>query len=245
MYAGERMKFDDDEIKKLIGNKIKVYRQLRVKTTRDMFIEGVTEKYGTIENIEVGRSYPDLEFLVKISNKYHVPLKSFIDTGYRERKVSEDYGVFDGYSENEIYEILKQLDVEKYRVLRQLKVMDNMRCKGDISWGLYIESIGIYLYNERVKKNLSFENLSEMSGVAPKTIKNIESRNNTGISVKTLYRLCCALRIPIDYVLAEKLDDKSEAVRYMFTDIFWDADERERVFLRKYIKIAGEYRKLY
>ena len=74
---------------------------------------------------------------------------------------------------------------------------------------------------------------------------NIESRNNTGISVKTLYRLCCALRIPIDYVLAEKLDDKSEAVRYMFTDIFWDADERERVFLRKYIKIAGEYRKLY
>lgn len=239
------MKFDDDEIKKLIGNKIKVYRKLRLKMTREKFIDGVTDRYGSIENIEIGKSYPDLEFLIKVSNKYHVPVKSFIDTGYRERKVSEDYGVFDGYSENEIYQILKQLGVEKYRVLRQLKVMDNMKCKDDISWDLYIESIGIYLYNERVKKNLSFENLSEMSGVAPKTIMNIESRNNMGISVKTLYRLCCALRIPIDYVLAEKLDDKSEAVRYMFADIFGDVDERERVFLRKYIKIAGEYRKMY
>lgn len=245
MCVGEEMNFDDDEIKKIIGNNIKMYRKFHLEMSREKFIDGITDKFGSIENIEMGKSYPDVDFLVKTSNKYHVPIKSFIDTGYRDKKSFDAGDMFPECSEYEIYEILKQLSVEKYRVLRQIKVMDNVKGRNDMSWSLYMESVGRYLYNERIKKSITHENLSELSGVAVKTIMNIESCNNKGISVKTLYRLCCALKIPIDYVLCERLVDKTEATGYLFTDIFGDVDERERIFLKKYIKLVTEYRKLY
>lgn len=239
--VGEIMVYNDSEIKKTIGNNIKVYRKLNLKVSREKFIDGVTDKFASIENIETGKSYPDLRFIVRVSNKYNVPVKLFIDTGYRGNKTTDEEEIFAGYSENETYSILCQMSMEKYSVLRRMEVSDNTGTVQNSGEELCMDSIGRILRNERIKRNITQDSFAEMAGVAKKTIMNIETCNNKGISVKTLYRLCAALKVPMDYILSEKLNDKREAIKYMITDIFRDTDEREKNFLKEYARIVGEY----
>lgn len=234
---GEDITYRDENIKKEIGSKIKVYRKMKLGLSRDKFIEGITEKYASIENIETGRSYPDIEFMVRLSNKYHQPICSFIDTGFNETDSGELSFLLEDYSDDDKYRILQKLNIEKHHGLREISIEEFVNTD---SRDIYPVNMGKLIHNERIKRNITCANLAERIGISGKTLSNIEHGNST-MSMGTLYRLCSELSLPLDYLLVDRLEDKSVAINYLLSDIFRDVNEHERKFLEKYIRLYKEF----
>lgn len=236
---GEVMtEYRDKNIKKAIGNKIKTYRKVILGISRDEFIEDITDKYASIENIETGRSFPDIEFMVRLSNKYNIPICRFIETGYSHSDISELLLLFEDYCDEDKYKILQILNIEKHFGLREVSIEEFVYI--DIK-DTYPVNMGKLIHNERIKKRITCDELAEKIGISSKTLRNIEHGNSI-MSMGTMYKLCCEIRMPIDYLLVDRIYDKSVAFEYLIQDIFSDVNKYERKFLENYIRLYKEFK---
>lgn len=224
--------------KKSIGSKIYQYRD-SLGINRVKFMSDIGNIPVSLSNIENGRSYPSLDFLVAVSNQYRVAISELVDTGFRQTDVPEinigDYG------DQELYYILQKISMEKYSGLRNHEMNEFVSIGVvDSNWSF----MGKLLHNERVKGKFTYQYLSEQTGIRMGTIRNIESGSNSS-SFRVWYQICSALKIPMDYFLVNRLTYKQGALAFLIEDIFEKTTEDERMYLIKYTNLYGEiYRKI-
>lgn len=240
IIIGGKMVKEYNNIKVEIGTKIKMYRKIKLKVSREEFTVDVTDKFCSIENIECGRSMPEIGFMVNLSNKYGEPVSAFIDTGFRHKdEIYRQYPV-EGADDLIKLKIMQQVNIEKYCRLRGKPMEDFV--SPDIKNGFLYENMGRLIHNERVKKGLGSYKLAESIGMTRKSILNLEKANNR-MSMYTLYRICSILRVPLDYILVDGLKNKETAIKYLIADTFWDVNEKEKNYLVKYMQIVSEFYK--
>jgi len=84
-----------------------------------------------------------------------------------------------------------------------------------------MRALGQRLRDERKRRNFTQEALAEIIGVTPAFIGHIE-RGERSFSFETLVKLCNALGVTIDYLLADTLspkdDDVTDEIRALLRD---------------------------
>lgn len=226
------MLVNDFEAKKEIGNSILNFREER-GFTRVRFMSDLDDISVSLANIENGHSYPGLDFIIEVANKYQVPLTSFVNTGFEEKDMNVPN--LDTYTDQELYLILQRVSIEKHAELRNKNRRDF--ASYDVvnsQWSF----MGNLLHNERVKRKCSLQQLSEETDIRIGTLRNIESGSNIS-SFRTWYRISCCFNTPIDYFLINRLDDKHVALQFLLQDIFSDTTDEEREYLLTYLNLYG------
>ncbi len=105
-----------DNRKKLIGEKIREIRK-RNNLTQDKFSEQIGIEPPSLSNIENGKSFPSMQTILNIMDKFNTAPQEFFDFQYL--KTEEEL-------EKEIFEIIKKQPYENkkiiYRLIRQFAV---------------------------------------------------------------------------------------------------------------------------
>lgn len=221
---------DFDKLQKeKIGYSIKYLRKNELKMSRDEFEMGISKYEATLSNIERGKTYPTVDFCVKMSNKYKIPISDFIFTGFNVKSKPMEYDIISSFDENTQLHILQKINNEKYSMLNLYDTLITNYQNKDLQ-----EQYGIMMHNERVKRKKNIEMVAESIEITPKSLRNIESGNNE-ISFQKLCRFCYINKIPMDYILVGSLDIKSVAIEYLLSDTFRGNTDKVQDYLKEYM----------
>nr|MDE7433417.1 hypothetical protein [Lachnospiraceae bacterium] len=108
---------EDYFCKKEIGNSIKKYREEILQYTRERFADIFGFRYCTLENVERGVSYPNIEFMTELSNSSGRTIYSFIMSNYKLEVSYADRELIGEYPEETQMKILLRTECEKYNIL--------------------------------------------------------------------------------------------------------------------------------
>ena len=221
--------------KKEIGNRIKKYREEKLQYVRERFADLFGCGYYTLENVERGVSYPDIDFMVKLSNSSEQPIYSFVMSSYKIEISSTDQELLGNYPEEIQMSILLRAECEKYNILH---MYDKKMIAGifDRDSRIKYETIGYLVRFEREKRGMSTKELADKLGFVEKSINNFEF-GNSHISFKALNKICNIMHTPMDYFVAGYLDNKSIAIDYLLMDLFEKTNPNERHFLEQFIRL--------
>ena len=234
-YACKEHTDKEHACKKEIGSSIKKYREEILQYTRERFADFFNCKFYTLENVERGVSYPDIDFMVKHSNNSERPIYSFIMKEYGMEISDADRELLGNYPEETQMGILLRAECEKYNVLHMYNKAMIAGIFSDES-GMKYETIGYLVRFEREKRGMSRKELADRLGFEEKSINNFEF-GNSHISFKALNRICNIMQVPMDFFVAGYLDDKSVAIDYLLMDLFENTNPNERVFLEQFIRL--------
>jgi len=99
--------------KKLIGLKVKEIRE-KHNYTQEYFAETININTSSLSNIETGKSYPSMQTLLNIIEKFDVKPQEIFDFAY----LNDDINL-----ENEMIQIIKSQSYDKkqilYRIIKQ------------------------------------------------------------------------------------------------------------------------------
>ncbi len=98
------------EYKLLIGKKIKEIRA-KSKLTQEIFSEMIGLEPSSLSNIETGKSFPSMQTLLNVMNKFNVRPEEFFDYDYF-RKEND--------LENSIIDIVKKLPYDKKQIVYRI-----------------------------------------------------------------------------------------------------------------------------
>ncbi len=105
-----------DNRKKLIGEKIKEIRK-KNNLTQDKFSEQIGIEPPSLSNIENGKSYPSMQTILNIMDKFNTAPQEFFDFQYLKTEAE---------LEKEIFEIIKKQPYDNkkiiYRLIQQFAV---------------------------------------------------------------------------------------------------------------------------
>lgn len=105
-----------EDKKKLVGKKIKEIRT-KLYITQEAFAESIGLETSSLSNIETGKSYPSMQTLLNIIEKFDVKPQEFFDFAY----LDEDINL-----ENEMIEIIKKQPYDKkqimYKIIKQFEI---------------------------------------------------------------------------------------------------------------------------
>lgn len=99
--------------------------------------------------------------------------------------------------------------------------------------------IGNRISHARNLRNLTQENLPELTGFSVNVISRIETRHNP-TSLKTLSKICNVLDINLDYILYDILSDETKTTGSTISDIILLLDsltEEQKVFVRDILNL--------
>lgn len=99
--------------------------------------------------------------------------------------------------------------------------------------------IGNRISQARNLRNLTQENLSELTGLSVSAISRIETGHNS-TSLKTLSKICNVLDISLDYILYDILSGETRATDPTISDIILLLDsltEEQKVFIRDVLNL--------
>ena len=101
---------DEKELKKLLGENIRRIRKSR-GLTQDIFSEKIGIEPSSLSNIENGKSLPSTQTIINIQQQFSVTPNEIFENDYlRNNK----------YLDEAIFSALKELDVERKRVLYKI-----------------------------------------------------------------------------------------------------------------------------
>ena len=101
---------DEKELKKLLGENIRRIRKSR-GLTQDIFSEKIGIEPSSLSNIENGKSLPSTQTIINIQQQFSVTPNEIFEIDYlRNNK----------YLDEAIFSALKELDVERKRVLYKI-----------------------------------------------------------------------------------------------------------------------------
>lgn len=101
---------DEKELKKLLGENIRRIRKNR-GLTQDIFSEKIGIEPSSLSNIENGKSLPSTQTIINIQQQFSVTPNEIFEIDYlRNNK----------YLDEAIFSALKELDVERKRVLYKI-----------------------------------------------------------------------------------------------------------------------------
>ena len=221
--------------KKEIGTRIKTYREEKLQYTRERFADFLNCKFYTLENVERGVSYPDIDFMVKLSNGSEQAIHSFIMKDYEMKIPNAERELLGDYPEETQMHILLRTECEKYNVLH----MYDKSMIADIfdsETRMKYETIGYLVRFEREKRGMSRKELADKLGFEEKSINNFEF-GNSHISFRALNQICHIMQAPMDYFVAGYLDNKRVAIDYLLMDLFENTNPNERDFLEQFIRL--------
>ena len=99
--------------KKLVGLKVKEIRE-KHNYTQEYFAEVISINTSSLSNIETGKSYPSMQTLLNIIEKFDVKPQEIFDFSYLDDEIN---------LESEMIEIIKHQPYEKkqilYRIIKQ------------------------------------------------------------------------------------------------------------------------------
>ena len=221
--------------KKKIGNSIKKYREEILQFTRERFADKIGCRYYTLENVERGVSYPDIEFITELSNSSGQPIYLFIMSGYEMEISCVDRNLLGNYPEEAQMNILLRAECEKYNILHMYdkKMITDIFSKEK---RMKYETIGYLVRFEREKRGMSKKELADKLGFEEKSINNFEF-GNSHISFRALNKICNIMQVPMDYFVAGYLESKSVAIDYLLMDLFGNTNQKERYFLEQFIRL--------
>lgn len=84
------------------------------------------------------------------------------------------------------------------------------------------QKLGKRIHYARTKKGFDQKQLSELLGIEPGSLANIES-GNSAPSTDLLFSLSAVLNVPVDYLLMDSLKNKDAVIDYMIDDLFVSA----------------------
>ena len=234
-YACKKYACKEYECKKEIGTGIKKYREEQLRYTRERFADLFGFRYYTLENVERGVSYPDIDFMVKLSNGSEQSIYSFIMKDYEITIPHADRTLLGNYPEETQMCILLRAECEKYNILH---VYDKKMIAGifDRDSRMKYETIGYLVRFEREKRGMSRKELADKLGFEEKSINNFEF-GNSHISFRALNQICHIMQAPMDYFVAGYLDNKRVAIDYLLMDLFENTNPNERHFLEQFIRL--------
>lgn len=226
---------EDDIFKKEIGKSIKKYREEILQITRERFGDKIGCKFYTLENVERGVSYPDINFISGLSNHCGRPIYSFIMSDYEIRVSYADRKLLGSYPAETQLDILMHTECEKNDILY---MYDKKMIRGIFNneKRLRNETIGYLVRFEREKRKMSRGELAGKIGFEEKSINNFEF-GNSRISFRALNKICNVMQVPMDYFLAGYLDNKNVVIDYLLMDLFKNTNEKERYFLEEFIRL--------
>lgn len=99
--------------------------------------------------------------------------------------------------------------------------------------------IGNRISQARNLRNLTQENLSELTGLSVSAISRIETGHNS-TSLKTLSKICNVLDISLDYILYDILSGETKTTDPTISDIILLLDsltEEQKVFVRDVLNL--------
>lgn len=226
---------EDNMFKKSIGNSIKKYREEILQITRERFGDKIGCKYYTLENVERGVSYPDINFIAELSNHCGRPIYSFIMNDYEIRVSYADRKLLGNYPAESQMDILMRTECEKYDILH---MYDKIMIKKIFSKEKMMknETIGYLVRFEREKRKMSKRELADKIGFEEKSINNFEF-GNSHISFRALNKICNIMQVPMDYFLAGYLENKNVVIDYLLMDLFDKTNEKERYYLEEFIRL--------
>ena len=99
--------------------------------------------------------------------------------------------------------------------------------------------IGNRISQARNLKNLTQENLSELTGLSVSAISRIETGHNS-TSLKTLSKICNVLDVSLDYILYDILSGEIKTTDPTISDIVLLLDsltEEQKVFIRDVLNL--------
>ncbi len=109
-------------------------------------------------------------------------------------------------------------------------------------------ALGKKIRQERIKKNLTIEELAEILGLSPSYMGLIE-RGQRGISIETLCKLSNVFKVSTDYLLfsmmndANNVDDSSSTYyQNQIIALTNQYSEHDFDFLIEFIRIKNKYR---
>lgn len=100
------------ELKKLLGRNIRRIRKSR-NLTQETFSEKIGIEPSSLSNIENGKSLPSTQTIINIQQKFEVNINEVFEVDY-------DYLKNGQYLEEAIFKMVKNLDVERKRVLYKI-----------------------------------------------------------------------------------------------------------------------------
>ncbi|MDE7433416.1 MAG: helix-turn-helix domain-containing protein [Lachnospiraceae bacterium] len=226
---------EDYLCKKKIGSSLKKYREEILQITRERFGDLIGCKYYTLENIERGVSYPDINFMTEFSNRTGSPIYPFIMGGYEVEVPCADRELIGDYPEEVQMTILLRAECEKYNILH---MYDKKMIAGifDSETRMKYETIGYLVRFEREKRGMSKKELANLLGFEEKSIHNFEY-GNSHISFRALNKICNIMRVPMDYFVAGYLENKGVVIDYLLMDLFGNTNPKERNFLEQFIRL--------
>lgn len=232
-------KSSTDEInKKQIGNQIKQYREDVLQMSREKFGEKIGCRYYTLENVERGMSYPDINFIAELSNHCNRPVYSFVMSNFVMQLTYEDRKLVNGYPNQVQIDILMRAECEKYDILH---MYDKKRVADMFDENMKNETIGYLVRFEREKRRMPQKELAAKIGFEEKSVNNFEF-GNSHISFRALNKICNLMQVPMDYFLAGYLTNKEVVIDYLLMDLFNKTTDKERYYIEEYIRLL-KYRK--
>ena len=115
-------------------------------------------------------------------------------------------------------------------IITQFKIKYNSfiaNCVGEFNMELNYQLIGIRIRKLRKKQKMTQERLSELSGISPQHLCQIESAK-TKLSLPALVNICNALNVTTDEVLCDVLTaDNAEQINSDIAEIFSDCTQDE------------------
>ena len=115
-------------------------------------------------------------------------------------------------------------------IITQFKIKYNSfiaNCVGEFNMELNYQLIGIRIRKLRKSRKMTQERLSELSGISPQHLCQIESAK-TKLSLPALVNICNALNVTTDEVLCDVLTaDNAEQINSDIAEIFSDCTQDE------------------
>ena len=96
--------------KKLIGKKIKEIRK-RTRLTQELFSEKIGIEPSSLSNIENGKSFPSMQTILNIAEKFNISFNDFFDNDY----LTEEKEL-----EKEIIDIIKNQPYQNKQIIYRL-----------------------------------------------------------------------------------------------------------------------------
>lgn len=189
-----------------------------------------------ISNIERNKSNPRTKTLINMANSLDVPLSKIVDKSYRaDCKNMCNYEKWLGdLSSSKTLLLLKILEEikEKIREYNQEKNNNEYMVAEEIDYGAVGKNIAKLRESKKLDQHAMSKRMLKRSGMKEGTYRNIESNNGT-VSISSYMEIADELDVSVDYIFDKALHNKEAVSREYIRLVFDNADEKEKVMLRK------------
>lgn len=230
-----------------IAARLKEIRKEKSLTQRNL-VDNFDFSEVQISNIECKKSVPRTKTLINMANSLDVPLSRIVDKSYEADKIKMEVyeSWFGDLSSLRTLLLLKILEDIKEN-LREYNIEKNNKehmVAEEIDYGSVGKSIVKLREGKHLDQHTMSKRMEKRVGMKEGTYRNIESNNGTA-SMSSYMEIADELDVSVDYIFDKVLHNKEAVSREYIKRIFDNADEKEKLMLKRLAEVIREIFDMY